>query len=503
MGGMAGKGSFYVTTPIYYPNDEPHIGHAYTTVMADVLARWMRLEGMDVYFLTGTDEHGLKLQRAAEGRGLSPKEFVDSMSSRFKDLWVKLGIGFSRFIRTTDEDHVELVKKVMSELWGKGLIYRGKYGGWYCTSCERFFDEGEYVVEGGRRLCPVHLKELEWFEEETYFLRLSKFTDYVLKVLREGDAVFPKEYVREVINRLESQGLKDLSITRPKSRVSWGVEAPWDPNHTIYVWIDALLNYLTGIKYLRDESFFRRYWVSAHHVVGKDILWFHTAIWFSLLKMLGIDPPRKVIVHGFILTRGRKMSKSLGNVVRINDLLKEFSADVIRYYLMRVATLEKDSEFSFEDMRKLYNSELADTLGNLVRRLGVLAIRKLGGRVPRSVIDDEVKARAEESLRRAREEVRNYRLSNALVRIFDLFRYLNAYMNRTEPWRIEKPVKELYNSIEALRYGASMLWPFMPETAERIAKAFNFSIESFNKLSFGSVKEFIVTEAPILFRKKR
>ena len=274
--------SFYVTTPIYYPNAEPHIGHAYTTIMADIIARWMKLEGLDVFFLTGTDEHGLKLQRAAEEKGLRPKEFVDIMSGKFKEAWVKLNIEYSRFIRTTDASHEELVRRVMKELWDKGLIYRGSYSGWYCASCERFYDEGEYVEEGGRKLCPIHLKELEWFEEETYFLKFSKFTDYVLKVLKENDVVIPKEYVREVISKLESQGLKDLSITRPKSRVSWGVEAPWDSNHTIYVWIDALLNYLTGIKYYENREYFRKFWENTHHIVGKDILWFHTAIWFSL-----------------------------------------------------------------------------------------------------------------------------------------------------------------------------------------------------------------------------
>jgi len=494
--------SFYVTTPIYYPNAEPHIGHAYTTIVADVIARWMKLEGFDVFFLTGTDEHGLKLQRAAESKGFSPKEFVDLMSGKFKEAWAKLNIEYSRFIRTTDSDHEELVKKVMKELWDKGLIYRGSYSGWYCTSCERFYDEGEYVKERGRKLCPIHLRELEWFEEETYFLKFSKLTDYVLGVLKEGDVVFPRVYVREVISKLESQGLKDLSITRPKSRVSWGVEAPWDPNHTIYVWIDALLNYLTGVKYYEDRGFFRRFWENTHHVVGKDILWFHTAIWFSLLKMIGVDPPKKVIVHGFILTKGRKMGKSTGNVVTIDDMLREFSADVIRYYLMKIATLDKDAELSLDNMKEVYNSELADTLGNLVRRLGVLAIKKLGGEVPKSDVDVEVKEVAERSLNEARREMKSFRFSTATVKIFDLFRFLNAYMNKTEPWRKERPTYELYNSIEALRYGTSMLWPLMPVTAERIAGTFGFNIVEFGNLKFGSTEKFIVTEAPILFRKK-
>ncbi|RLG87647.1 MAG: methionine--tRNA ligase [Thermoprotei archaeon] len=493
--------AFYVTTPIYYPNAEPHTGHAYTTIIADIIARWKRLEGYDVFFLTGTDEHGLKLQRAALERGLQPKEFVDMMVEKFKEAWKALRIEYSRFIRTTDADHEELVKNLLMELWKKGLIVKGKYAGWYCTSCEKFFSEGEYVEEEGRKLCPIHMKELEWVEEETYFLKLSKFQDYVLKVLSETDVVYPKEYVREVVSKLRLEGLKDLSITRPKSRVFWGIEAPWDRNHTIYVWIDALLNYLTGIKLLKDKEFFSKYWSEAHHIIGKDILWFHTIIWFALLKMIGIPPPKKVVVHGFVLMGGKKMGKSTGNVVTIDELLKDFDADVVRYCLMRVMSLDKDIEFTFENMVDMHNNELADILGNLVRRLGVLSKKKLGGVVSKDSIDEELRREAERTIEAVRESMNKFRFSEALVKIFDLFRYLNAYLNKTEPWKKEKPNYELYNAIEGLRFGVTLLWSFMPYTCEKIAKVFDFKIETIDKLVFGKSEKFVVTEVPLLFKK--
>ncbi|RLE69908.1 MAG: methionine--tRNA ligase, partial [Thermoprotei archaeon] len=278
------KRIFYVTTPIYYPNDLPHIGHAYTTVLADVLARWHRLKGSDVFFLTGTDEHGLKLQRAAEKRGVKPKEFVNRMVPEFKKYWRLLEISYNRFIRTTDMDHEEVVKKALEKLYSKGLIYKGIYRGWYCSSCEKFYSEGEYEEKEGKKICPIHVKELEWVEEETYFLKLSAYQDEVLKLVRDTDIIHPRGYAREIASKLEREGLRDLSIARPKDRVYWGIELPFDNRYVVYVWIDALLNYLTGIGYGGDGKF-REYWSVVHHVIGKDILWFHTAIWFAVLLM--------------------------------------------------------------------------------------------------------------------------------------------------------------------------------------------------------------------------
>lgn len=496
-------GTFYITTPIYYPNDKPHIGHAYTTIMADVLARWHRLLGDDVFFLTGTDEHGLKLQRAAEKAGKDPKTFVDEMVSFFKKYWSLLNISYNRFIRTTDEDHVETVKRALMKIYKKGLIYKGVYKGWYCTSCEKFYSEGEYLEKDGQKFCPIHLKPLEWVEEETYFLRLSLYTEKILKLLESNDIIYPREYAREIISKLKREGLKDLSITRPKSRVYWGVEAPWDPNHTIYVWVDALLNYLTGIGWGRDEETFWKYWRSTRHIIGKDILWFHSAIWFSLLDMLELPPPKKVIVHGFILVRGIKMSKTIGNVVRIEDLVNEYgSVDAVRYLLMRFSTLEKDMDYNPEQFKQAYNAELADTLGNLVRRVGVLAKRKAGGIVERpNSLDEELEKKAKETLEKAKKLVDEVKLGEALVAIFDLLREANAYLNRTEPWKAENPAPILYNALEAIRVASTMLYPFMPATMERLADALGFKIEGFDKTCFGCWEKYQVKEAPILFPK--
>jgi len=498
---MGVGGVFYVTTPIYYPNDLPHIGHAYTTVFADVLARWYRLRGYDVFFLTGTDEHGLKLQRAAEKKGVKPKEFVDRMVPEFKRYWRLLEISYDRFIRTTDADHEEVVKRALEKLYSKGLIYRGTYRGWYCSSCEKFYSEGEYEEVDERKVCPIHRKDLEWVEEETYFLKLSAYEDEVLRLVRDTDIVHPRGYAREIASKLEKEGLRDLSIARPKSRVYWGVELPFDRDYVVYVWIDALLNYVTGVGYGEDGRF-EKYWPAVHHVIGKDILWFHTAIWFAVLRMLDIPPPRKVLVHAFIINRGLKMGKSVGNVVMIDDMLERYgSADAVRYILMRLLNLEKDVEFDAEQLDNMYNGELADTYGNLVRRLGVLSRKKLGGVVRRGEIDEELRELAEETIKVVPRLVESYEISEGLVRTFDLLRAVNAYLNRTEPWRAENPEPILYNAIEATRIATTLLHPVLPTVTRKVAESLGFEIVRIDDLRYGEPEKFRVKEAPILFKK--
>ncbi len=495
-------GTVYITTPIYYPNDIPHMGHAYTTIVADIMSRWFKLKGEEVYFLTGTDEHGLKLQRVAEKAGLKPKEFVDKMAAIFKDYWKKLEIEYSRFIRTTDADHEELVKYVLSELWRRGYVYKGKYGGWYCTSCERFYSSDEWVVKDSSKLCPIHLKELEWFEEETYFLKFSELTEEITRVLKEEDRVYPKQFASEVLGKLRKEGLKDLSITRPKSRVYWGVEVPWDSNHTVYVWIDALLNYLTGAGFRSDEEKFRKFWPSVIHIIGKDILWFHTAIWFALLKMLGVEYPRKVVVHSFILVKGLKMGKSLGNVVGIDDLLGRYgSADALRFIVARIFTLDKDVELTASTLDSIYNADLADTFGNLLRRVSVLTVRKLNGIIEYDEVDGEVREYVEVVMRKYSELMDNFRINEASNTLFDLFRYLNSYLNRKEPWREARPNKTLYNIVEALKYGLTLLHPIMPETTQFVAKKLGLRILKVSELKFGERVSRRVEEIPVLFRK--
>jgi methionyl-tRNA synthetase len=494
--------TFYVTTPIYYPNDVPHIGHAYTTVLADVLARWHKINGYDVFFLTGTDEHGLKLQRSAEKAGKTPKEFVDEMVPIFKKYWGLLDIQYDRFIRTTDPDHEELVGRVFERLHEKGYVYKGKYSGWYCVSCEKFYSEGEYVEKDGQKLCPIHNKPLEWVEEETYFLKLSAMQDEILHLIEEGNIIKPESYAREVANRIKKEGLRDLSVARPKSRVYWGVELPFDKDFVAYVWIDALLNYLTGVGYLRDNSRFEKYWPSAHHIIGKDILWFHSAIWFSVLRMLGVAPPKMLVVHAYIVNRGLKMGKSTGNVVMIDDLLERYgSSDAVRYLLMRLLNLEKDVEFDQNLLDSIYNGELADTYGNLVRRAGVLALRRLNGEVVKAGLDESLASLATGVISRTQQLMGELKIAESLSLSFDLLREANAYLNRTQPWSSEDPNKPLYNVLEAIRISTNLLYPVMPKTSEIVSRSLGFEIIPPPNLAYGQTQLFKVKDAPILFKK--
>jgi methionyl-tRNA synthetase len=494
-------GAFYVTTPIYYPNAPPHIGHAYTTIYADVLARYHRLRGEETFYLTGTDEHGLKLQRAAERAGRSPKELVDEMAGVYRRYWAMLDISYDRFIRTTDPDHEELVRWALGELRRKNLVYKASYAGWYCVDCEKFYSEGEYVVVDGRPHCPIHRKPLEWVEEETYYFRLSEFEDHLRRTL--PGRVYPDFYAREVLGKIDKEGLRDVSISRPRERVWWGIPIPWDPEQTTYVWFDALLNYLTGAGFLRDKRRFNRLWSGVHHVIGKDILWFHTVIWFSMLEALEVPPPRRVVVHGFLINRGLKMGKSAGNVIRIEDLLDRYhTSDGVRYVLMRVFNLGKDVDVSTELFDNIYNSELADTLGNLVRRVATLAKRRLGGRVESRGVDGRIEA----SARRAAEEyvvaMERLDVSQAIQAVMGLLRDANAYVNETRPWEKPDPSEELYTLLEAVRVAVNMLQPVIPRAAEAAASALGFQLGVPGSLE-GSPEAYIVGEAPILFRKVR
>ncbi len=496
--------SFYVTTPIYYPNAEPHLGHAYTTVFADVLARYHRQLGYRTFYLTGTDEHGLKLQRVAEERGVHPKVFVDEMAKVFRSYWDLLNISYDRFIRTTDDDHVALVKHVLKELHREGLIYKGSYQGWYCVSCEKFYSASEYVMKDGRPHCPIHMKPLEWIEEETYYFRLSEFREFLEDVLKNKDVVYPKHFAVEVLNKIKEAELLDISIARPKERVWWGVELPFDEGFTTYVWVDALLNYLTGINYLKDEGTFKELWGGAHHVIGKDILWFHTAVWFSILKALDIPLPKKVLVHSFIINKGLKMGKSSGNVVRIEDLLSRYQvSDGVRYVLTRIMNLAKDVEVSTSLLDSIYNSELADNLGNLVRRVGVLIRKKLGGEVTSEAFDEELGTKGDEVVEEFMKHMEEFEVSKAAQAVMGFLREANAYINRVKPWELSNPGKELYTLAESLRLTLTLLWPVIPSAAEKVGSAFGFTPLSLEEASFKGGRVYRASEAPILFRKVR
>ncbi len=492
---------FYITTPIYYPNAPPHIGHAYTTVFADVIARYHRLLGDETFFLTGTDEHGLKLQKAAEKARKDPKALVDEMAELYKRYWSMLDISYDRFIRTTDPDHENVVKKALSLLHKKGLIYKSRYSGYYCVDCEKFYSPGEYEIIDGKPYCPIHKKPLEWIEEETYYFKLSEFEDFLKEVLK-SDIVYPEIYAKEVLGKLEKEGLKDVSIARPKERVSWGIPLPFDQNYTTYVWFDALLNYVTGAGWEEDPEKFKKYWSSVHHVIGKDILWFHTAIWFSMLKALEIPPPKKLIVHAFLLNRGLKMGKSAGNIVAIEDLIDRYQdSDGVRFILMRVFNLSKDVEVTTDLFDSIYNSELADTLGNLVRRVGVLAIKKLRGRVEGHGGKGDLIDLSYKTLDSYKKHMDNFNVSQALESVMNLLREANAYINKERPWEKKDPSKDLYMLLETIRVSTALLSPFIPKATRTIAKSFGFSIERLSKLEIGSARTFNVKDAPILFKK--
>ncbi|MEM4826495.1 MAG: methionine--tRNA ligase [Desulfurococcaceae archaeon] len=495
--------TFYITTPIYYPNALPHIGHAYTTVFADAIARYKRLMGYRVFFLTGNDEHGLKLQKAAESAGKHPKEFVDEMAEVFKKYWRSLDISYDHFIRTTDGYHEETVKKAFEYIYRKGLIYKAKYSGLYCVDCEKYYSPGEYVEVNGKPHCPLHGKPLEYMEEETYYFKLSDFKDYLLSVLRDRDIVVPRSYADEVIAKIEHEGLRDISVARPKERVWWGVPVPFDENYVVYVWFDALLNYVSAIEALRNEEKFKAYWSNVHHVIGKDILWFHTAVWFSILKALDLEPPKKLIVHAFLTMKGAKMSKSVGNVVTIEEMLERYGgSDATRYLLTRIFNMDKDSEFSFELLDSIYLSELADTYGNLVRRAGVLAQKKSGGRIYRRSMDEKLLNTINEKLNAYVDAMENFEVSRAATIAMDVARAANQYLNETKPWEKSDPSKELYGVLEAIRITTLMLYPFTPRASSTVARAFGFELLNPVKAGLESVERYSITSAPILYRKE-
>ena len=495
---------FYITTPIYYPNAPPHIGHAYTTVFADVIARYKKLLGYEVYALTGTDEHGLKIQKVAEKLGKSPKEFTDEMVEVFKKYWRILDVEYSHFIRTTDDYHEKTVKEAFNYIYKKGLIYKARYSGLYCVDCEKYYSPGEYVEVEGKPYCPLHNKPLEYTEEETYYFKLSEFKDYLLSVLRERDIVLPRSYADEVISKIEKEGLKDISVARPVERVWWGIPVPFDNNYVIYVWFDALLNYISAVGYLDNKERFKSYWSNVHHVIGKDILWFHTAVWFSILRALDLDPPRKVIVHAFLTFKGAKMSKSVGNVVAIEELLERYGGpDGARYVIMRIFNMDKDSEFDYDLLDSIYVSELADTYGNLVRRVGVLAQKKLSGKVYRRNIDPRIGEALDAKLHAYVEAMESFDVAKAATHAIEVARVANQYLNETKPWEKSDPGRELYSVLEAIRLATILLYPFTPRASVQVARSLGFPIENPLKAKPESIERYNVMDAPILYKKPR
>lgn len=469
------KEKYYITTPIYYPSGNWHLGHCYTTVICDAIARFKRMDGFDVFFLTGTDEHGVKIEKRAAENNTTPQAFVDGLVDNIKQLWKTLGISFDKFIRTTDDYHVEAVQKIFKRLYDQGDIYKAEYEGMYCTPCESFWTESQ-LVDGK---CPDCGRPVEKAKEESYFFRLSKYQDRLIELYQNNpEFISPKSRMNEMINNFIKPGLQDLCVSRTSFK--WGIPVSFDDKHVIYVWIDALTNYITALGYEgKDDSLFKKYWPADLHMVGKEIVRFHTIIWPAILMALGLELPKKVYGHGWLLIGGDKMSKSKGNVVDPFILSQRYGVDAVRYFLLREVPFGSDGVYTNEALIARTNADLANDLGNLVSRTTAMISQYFGGVVPardRSEdIDGELVALAEGLLDKVRKDLDNLLVPESLAEIFRLVQRANKYIDETMPWALAKdPTKKqrlgtvLYNLAETIRIAAVMLSPFMPTTAQKI-----------------------------------
>ncbi len=451
-------GKFYITTPIYYVNDKPHLGHAYTTLCADVLARWHRQQGDKVFFLTGTDEHGAKVEQAAQSSGLTPQEFVDKTSQTFKDAWAKLGLSYDYFIRTSQSEHEKVVQDLLKRIYDRGYIYAGEYRGLYCVGCEKFLQEGD-LVNG---VCQLHPNEKPVTQKEkNYFFKLSAFREKLLKAIEQNKyQIFPEERKNEVVGKLK-QGLEDVSISR--SQVTWGVPVPWDDTQTVYVWIDALINYYSATQFVSNAQGF---WPTQVHLLGKDILWFHAVIWEALLMAADLSLPQIVAAHGFFTVDGQKMSKSLGNVIDPADLVNEFGLEATRYLILSQLSFTTDGDISLNRFRERYQSDLANGLGNTFSRVTNMAEKFCQGKVSRGEVELCID-----------KELDNFKFDAALGLIIRASRLIDRQIDEEKPWNLtkksdNKKAAELIEGwIKQLRGIAKALEPFMPQTSNTIQQA--------------------------------
>jgi len=467
---------FYITTPIYYVNDKPHIGHTYTTVLSDVLTRFNRLLGKNTFFLTGTDEHGQKVSQAAKREGMTPQEQADKTVVRFKQMWKSLNISYDNFIRTTDEQHKIAVQSILQELFDKEEIYKSEYDGWYCVPDERFFT-GKDLVDS---LCPECGRKVEKIKETNYFFKMGKYRDWLIEYINKNP-----EYIQPSFRKNETLGflkqeLNDLCISRPKSRLSWGVELPFDKDYITYVWFDALINYLTGIGFNQNEKEFSKWWPATYHLIGKDILTTHTVYWSIMLKAIGLELPKHIFAHGWWMVEDSKMGKSLGNAVDPISLIKKYGSDEFRYILISGMTIGQDANFSEAEFIKRYNADLANDFGNLVSRIIKLIENNFSGKIPHlKHVDAEDKQLLQDLKGYTKDlegNILNLRLDFVVKSVNDMVRAVNKYFELTKPWilakegKVEKLATVLYNALDIVRIASIVLTPIMPEKMNQLKK---------------------------------
>ncbi len=497
-----GQDTFYVTTPIYYVNDKPHIGHAYTTILADVLSRYHRLLGDPTFFLTGTDEHGQKVQKAAVANKMTPQEQCDTTVTRFQELWKKLEITHDDFIRTTEDRHKNVVRTILQDLYDRGEVYKAEYSGHYCTPCERFFSKKDLVDE---KLCPDCKRPTDEIIESNYFFKMGKYQSWLIDHIQSHPEFIQPDFRRNETLGFLRKPLEDLCISRPKKRLAWGIELPFDKEYVCYVWFDALINYITGIGYGQDAAKFAKWWPASYHLIGKDILTTHTVYWPTMLKAMGIEQPKTIYAHGWWLIGSDKMSKSTGNAVNPIDVAEKYGVDAFRYFLMSEMSLGNDASFSEEIFITRYNSNLANDLGNLLSRVVKMIAKEAGGIIPAPV--ESAQTEYEKELRETvlsavfemEPAITGMKLDRGLEQIMNAIRAANRYMEQTAPWKLAKEKNTdrlstvLYTAAESLRIISGLLYPVMPGKMCEIRKAIGlpetgmeiFELKTWGKLSPG------------------
>lgn len=501
---------YYITTPIYYPSANFHIGHCYTTIIADALARYKRLTGYDVFFQTGTDEHGEKIEKKAKEVGVTPKEYVDKIIEDAKDLWASLGISYDYFIRTTDKDHEEAVQKIFKKLYEQGDIYKGEYKGLYCVPCESFWTESQ-LIDGK---CPDCGREIKEVSEEAYFFKLSKYQDKLVKFYDDNpEFILPLSRKNEMLNNFIKPGLEDLCVSRTSFK--WGIPVDFDPNHVVYVWVDALSNYITSLGYPNESSEkFKKYWPADLHLVGKEIVRFHTIIWPCLLMALNLELPKQVFGHGWLIINGGKISKSLGNYKDPREYIEEYGVDAVRYYALREVPFGSDGTFSEEALITRTNTDLANTLGNLVNRTISMSHKYFDGTVKNPKVTEDIDNELINSVLALKdiieEKMNSLKVNEAIDEIMEVLKKCNKYIDDTTPWVLAKDESKkdrlatvLYNLLESIRICAILLSPFIPSTTEKIFNQLNTKETEYETINeFGKLElNHKLNEPQILFAR--